>query len=98
MGVVPQALAPLTASHRTGPTYPDLEKLPSAFEDETIIQIAKKHNRTVAQVCLAWNMQRGVVVLPRSDTKEQMLDNLAASTLELDNDDMQLMRSLDMRR
>lgn len=41
-------------------------KCPPLLEDKLLVSIAKKHNKTTAQVALRFNMQRGVVVIPKS--------------------------------
>ena len=42
-------------------------------------QIARDTNRTAAEVVLAWNLQQGVVVNPRTKQEKHMRDNLAAA-------------------
>ena len=45
------------------------------FENDVLAAIGKKYNKTAAQVMLRWNLQRGVVVLPKSTHKERMEQN-----------------------
>ena len=52
----------------------------SLFENETLINIGKKYGKTSAQVMLRWNIQRGVVVLPKSTHRERMIQNIDVST------------------
>lgn len=63
-GVVPEAWAPLG-----GGRY-DLT------EHNPLLLAAKAHEKTVAQVMLRWNVQRGVVVLPKSVHPERLKENL----------------------
>lgn len=65
------------------------------FTNETIAKIAAKHNKTVAQVILRWELQRGIVVIPKSVHIERMEQNLDVFDFELSDEDMQVMASLD---
>ena len=47
------------------PDLPWGEKLPHILVDETLKEIAKKHNQTTACVVLAWQVQRGVGLIPK---------------------------------
>ncbi|MFQ8626913.1 MAG: aldo/keto reductase [Candidatus Gastranaerophilaceae bacterium] len=54
-----------------------------------------KYNKTTAQVILRWNIQRGVVVIPKTVRKERMIENFQIWDFELSNDDMQKICSMD---
>src|SRR5207302_4284287 len=47
------------------------------FQNEVLAAIARKHNRTIAQVVLRWLIQRRVVVIPKSSRKERIEENFA---------------------
>jgi len=66
------------------------------FENEVLTEIAKKYNKTSAQVILRWNIQRGVVVIPKSVRKERMEQNFDIWNFELSNEDMNKISTLDM--
>ena len=68
------------------------------FTNETIAKIAAKHNKTVAQVILRWELQRGIVVIPKSVHIERMEQNLDVFDFELSVEDMQIMASLDKKQ
>lgn len=68
------------------------------FTNETIAKIAAKHNKTVAQVILRWELQRGIVVIPKSVHIERMEQNLDVFDFKLTEEDMNVMASLDKRQ
>ncbi|MGM9970678.1 MAG: aldo/keto reductase [Anaeroplasma sp.] len=65
------------------------------FTNETIDKIAFKYNKTVAQVILRWELQRGIVVIPKSTHIERMKENFEVFDFVLSNEDMEIMASLD---
>lgn len=62
---------------------------PNLIGNEVIKSIAQKNNISEAQVLLAWQMQRGVVVIPKSTSEEHLRDNLSAIMVSLDNRDIE---------
>lgn len=68
------------------------------FSNPVLAVIGKKHNKSIAQVCLRWHFQRGVVAIPRSSKKEHMIENLIIFDFELDNSDMQTIATLDLNK
>lgn len=68
------------------------------FENKTLSDIGKKYNKSVAQVCLRWHHQRGIVAIPRSSQKAHMIENLSIFNFELSQDDMQTITKLDLNR
>ena len=65
------------------------------FENETLKAIGQKYGKTTAQVMLRWNIQRGVVVLPKSTHKERMIENLNVFDFALGGEDMTAIAALD---
>ena len=68
------------------------------FANETIAKIGKKYNKSVAQVILRWELQRGIVVIPKSVHIERMEQNFNVFDFELTDEDMQVMASLDKKQ
>lgn len=68
------------------------------FSNPTLAEIAKKHGKSIAQVCLRWHFQRGVVAIPRSSQKAHMIENLNIFDFELDAADLQKIGPLDLNR
>lgn len=66
------------------------------FENETLKQIADKYHKSIAQVCLRWNLQRGVIVIPKTVNKNRMEENINIYDFELSEEDMENIRKLDV--
>ena len=66
------------------------------FENATLNAIAVKHKRTVAQICLRWHFQRGVVAIPRTSQKLHMQENIQIFDFKLDEDDLKAIATLDL--
>ena len=84
LGVCPEAWAPLG-----GGRY-------KPFEDEILSAIAAAHGKTVSQVMLRGNVQRGVTVIPKSTHKERIEENFDIWDFTLTDDEMNQVSSLDM--
>jgi diketogulonate reductase-like aldo/keto reductase len=67
------------------------------FQNEVLTSIAKKHNKSVAQVILRWLVQRDVVVLSKSVKKERMVENLNIFDFELGGEDMKAIKAIDAK-
>jgi 2,5-diketo-D-gluconate reductase A len=65
------------------------------FQNEVLVSIAEKHNKSVAQVILRWLTQRGVVVIPKSVRKERIIENFNIFDFELSQEDMEKIATLD---
>ena len=65
------------------------------FDNEVIQEIASKYNKTTAQVMLRWQIQRGIVVIPKSVHKERMIENFNIFDFSLTDEDMQKIAGLD---
>jgi diketogulonate reductase-like aldo/keto reductase len=60
-----------------------------------LVEIAKKHSKTVPQVMIRWCLQIGTVPLPKSVTPERIVENIDVFDFELDTDDMRKFQSLE---
>lgn len=67
------------------------------FENPVLAEIGKAHGKTTAQVMLRWNLQRGVVVIPKSVHRERMEENLDVFDYELSDDEMAKIAALDTK-
>ena len=68
------------------------------FTNAAIAEIGKKYNKTVAQVCLRWHYQRGIVAIPRSSQKAHMKENLEIFDFKLDESDMMKISKIDLNK
>lgn len=71
------------------------ENEPIILENPVILEIAKRLNVTPAQVLLAWQLQRNVIVIPKSIHQDRIKENFAAQAIELDSEDMKKIANLD---
>ncbi|MDO4543148.1 MAG: aldo/keto reductase [Clostridia bacterium] len=86
LGVQPQGWAPFA------------EGLKGMFTEPVLKRIAKKHNKTVAQVILRWDIQQGVIVIPKSVHQNRMEENLDIWDFAPDAEDMAEIAALDTAR
>lgn len=67
------------------------------FTNPVLMDIAKKYNRSTAQVMIRWQVQRGIVCLTKSVKPERMAENFDVMNFELSADDMARIQSLDTK-
>ena len=66
------------------------------FENESLSAIAKAHSKSIGQIMLRWNVQRGVVVIPKSTHRERIVENLDIWDFSLSGEEMRQIDALDM--
>ena len=66
------------------------------FTHPVLMEIGKKYGKTPAQIALRWNIQRGVVVIPKSVHRERMEENINIWDFLLSDDDMAEISKLDI--
>lgn len=67
------------------------------FENETLVDIGKKYDKSAAQVILRWLIQRGVIIACKSTHKERMIENFDVFDFELAKEDMERIDGLDTK-
>ncbi|MEO6984036.1 MAG: aldo/keto reductase [Paralcaligenes sp.] len=65
------------------------------WEDPTLVGVAHKHGRSVAQVMIRWHIQLGNMVIPKSVTPSRIQENFQVYDFMLDDDDMALINGMD---
>jgi len=56
---------------------------PLLIEDPIVLELAKKYNKSAAQIILNWSVARGTVVIPKTVTPSRAKENLESSDFEL---------------
>ena len=64
------------------------------FEIDLLKDIAEKYNKSVVHVVLRWNLQNGVLVIPKSVSPERIVSNSTIFDFELSDEDMALIDDL----
>lgn len=67
------------------------------FKNELLVSLAVKYNKSVAQIILRWLTQRGVVAIPKSVSKERMVENFSIFDFELEAEDIENIKTLDTK-
>lgn len=83
-GVVPEAWAPFNEGKR------------NLFADPVLTQIGQQYGKSAAQVALRWNIQRGVVVIPKSIHEDRMKQNFDVFDFSLSEEDMAKIAAMDI--
>ena len=65
------------------------------FRNQTLMRLGEKYGKTPAQVILRWNIERGVVVIPKSVHEERMAQNIDVFDFRLSREDMDAIAALD---
>ncbi|WP_199083938.1 MULTISPECIES: aldo/keto reductase [unclassified Sporosarcina] len=82
-GIVTEAWSPLG------------RELNDVLENETIVSIAKKHNKEPAQIIIRWNLQNDILTVVKSSNYAHQKANLDVFDFELTEEDMRQIDSLD---
>ena len=85
-GIQPQAWAPFA------------EGMNGMFTNPVLSQVAAAHNKSVAQVVLRWNLERGISVIPKSVRKNRMEENWTVWDFKLSADEVERIAQLDLNR
>lgn len=81
-GILTEAWSPLGSGH-------------GLLDDPVLVQIAERHAATPAQVVLAWHLQIGNVVIPKSVTPARIAENVKAPSVTLTSEDLEQIAALD---
>ncbi|QGJ69944.1 4-dihydromethyl-trisporate dehydrogenase [Planctomycetales bacterium 10988] len=70
----------------------------AVIQQPVVVEIAKKHDRTPAQVVLRWGVQRGTAIVPKTTKTERLKENLALFDFELSEAEMETISALNRDR
>ncbi|XP_043941850.1 aldo-keto reductase family 1 member A1 isoform X2 [Protopterus annectens] len=90
-GIVLTAYSPLGSPDRMW-KHPDE---PILLEEPGIKKLAEKYKKSPAQILLRWQVQRGVVCIPKSVTPSRLLENIQISSFSLTEEEMEQIGCLD---
>lgn len=65
------------------------------FNEPLLLEIARKHHKTSAQIALRFLVQHGIAVIPKSSTISRMKENIELFDFELDQSDLNIIGTLD---
>ncbi len=91
-GIILTAYSPLGSSDR--PANRIAENEPKLFENSVIREIAEGKGRSAAQIMLAWAVNRGTVVIPKSVNADRLKQNLEAADIELSEEEMEKIKAV----
>ena len=65
------------------------------FNNPILKEIGQKYDKSTAQIILRWIIQRGIIVFPKSEKKERMIENYSIFDFELTEEDMEKIKELE---
>lgn len=90
--IILTAYSPLGSGDR--PTGMKKADEPSLLTLDTVVQIAEKHQVSAGQVLIAWQLQRGLAVIPKSTNEERIQANFDAQKIVLSGEEMAAISAL----
>src|SRR5215217_3729329 len=67
----------------------------AVLDDPVIGEIAKKHGKSVSQIILRWELDQGLIVIPKSTHAERIRENIDVFGFSLDDEDRRRIDALD---
>lgn len=65
------------------------------LDDPLLQQLSAKYGKTIAQIALRWNVQRGVIIIPKSVSRRRIQENMDVFDWTLEEEDMRAISALD---
>ncbi|MCM3799072.1 aldo/keto reductase [Caldibacillus thermoamylovorans] len=75
-------------------SWSPLGRANAVLENETIKEIANRHQKTVSQIILRWHYQLGAISIPKSASPERQLENFSIFDFSLNESEMQMINGL----
>lgn len=69
----------------------------NVFDNEILIELSKKLNRPIANIVIKWGLERGIIMIPKSITKERIESNFN-NDFELSGEDIEKINSINRGR
>jgi len=79
-----------------GMKHMDRPDLPLLVEHPVLINIGRKFNKSAAQVCIRWLLQRNISTIPKSITQQRILENSQVFDFHLTDDDLEQIKALNL--
>lgn len=73
----------------------DTSKCPNILTHETILKQMAKYEKTGAQILLNWGVQRGHIVIPKSNSLERLKENIDSLNFILEEADVEEISKID---
>ena len=68
------------------------------FHNPVLLKIGEKYGKSIAQVVLRWQLQRGIICIPKSVNPDRIRQNIDVFDFELSSDDMAAINALDQKK
>ena len=69
--------------------------LTNIFKEEVILKLSEKYKKTPAQIILRWDIQRGIITIPKSVNPERIKENFEIFDFELTENEIKQIDELD---
>lgn len=94
-GIHMTAYSPLGSGDR--PSNRKKTDEPSLFGHPVILELAQKHHVSAAQILIAYSVNRGIAVIPKSVSQDRIMQNLSSIKVQLDTEDSKKLDGIDLR-
>lgn len=61
----------------------------NVFSNQTLMDLSKKYNKSIAQLCLRWEIQKGVVPIPRAENEKLIKENIDVFDFNIEDEDIE---------
>ncbi len=67
---------------------------PKLIDNDTLVTLANKYNKTVPQIILRWNVENKIITIPKSGSKNRIIENIDIFDFELTNDEVKQINNI----
>lgn len=68
------------------------------LQDATLLQLANKYEKSVAQLVIRWHLQNDLIVIPKSVTPSRIQENFEVFDFTIASDDMHVIEALNQQK